>query len=283
MKHIVGVSGGIDSQATALWVRNRYPAEDVILLNSDAGGNESPITTAFIEEYSRDVFPVLTISAIIADMWETPGYAEKRGYCGTDRLTFGLMMSIKQMPPSRKKQFCTEKLKLVPQRRWMREAFGPGGIYEGEEFIRYAGVRRDESNSRATAPYSEWDNYYDCELVRPIMDWTKPMCFEYVRAHREAVNPLYSLGFARVGCAPCINSSKADIRAWADRDPSMIDKIRGWEQSTGITYFMPVHRDGVPNTVDAVLDWARRDWRRGGELLVLPERPSCESKYGLCA
>jgi hypothetical protein len=26
MKHIVGLSGGIDSQATALWVRNRFPA-----------------------------------------------------------------------------------------------------------------------------------------------------------------------------------------------------------------------------------------------------------------
>ena len=37
MKHIVGFSGGIDSQAAALWVLNRFPREDVILLNSDAG------------------------------------------------------------------------------------------------------------------------------------------------------------------------------------------------------------------------------------------------------
>ena len=29
-KHIVGFSGGIDSQACALWVRNRFPREDVI-------------------------------------------------------------------------------------------------------------------------------------------------------------------------------------------------------------------------------------------------------------
>ena len=40
MKHIVGFSGGIDSQACARWVLNRFPVEDVILLNSDAGGNE---------------------------------------------------------------------------------------------------------------------------------------------------------------------------------------------------------------------------------------------------
>ena len=43
VKHVVGFSGGIDSQACARWVLNRYPAEDVILLNSDAGGNEHPI------------------------------------------------------------------------------------------------------------------------------------------------------------------------------------------------------------------------------------------------
>lgn len=36
MKHIVGFSGGIDSQALARWVLNRYDADDVILVNTDA-------------------------------------------------------------------------------------------------------------------------------------------------------------------------------------------------------------------------------------------------------
>lgn len=34
MKHIVGFSGRIDSQACARWVLNRYPVADVILTNS---------------------------------------------------------------------------------------------------------------------------------------------------------------------------------------------------------------------------------------------------------
>lgn len=49
MKHIVGFSGGIDSQACARWVLNRFPKEDVILTNSDAGGNEHPLTTEFVQ------------------------------------------------------------------------------------------------------------------------------------------------------------------------------------------------------------------------------------------
>lgn len=31
MKHILGFSGGVDSQAAAGWLLNRFPAEDVIL------------------------------------------------------------------------------------------------------------------------------------------------------------------------------------------------------------------------------------------------------------
>ena len=83
MKHIVGFSGGIDSQACALWVRNHFPKDDVILLNSDAGKNEHPLTTEFVNWYSANLHPVITVSAIIADVWETPGFAEtKKGLVG---------------------------------------------------------------------------------------------------------------------------------------------------------------------------------------------------------
>ena len=127
MKHIVGFSGGIDSQACARWVLNRYPAEDVILTNSDAGGWEDPLTTGFIDWYSANVHPVVKTNAIIADMWKTPGFAETKGLDGSAVLTFEAMVRIKGRPPSRKAQFCTEKLKLEPQRRWLNATFGPGG------------------------------------------------------------------------------------------------------------------------------------------------------------
>lgn len=131
MKHIVGFSGGIDSQACARWVLNRYPAEDVILMNSDAGGNEHPLTIQFVADYSASVHSVVSVTAIVADMWETDGYAQRRGLDGSAPLDFPTMMEIKHTPPTRKKQFCTDILKLRPQRRWLHEHFGPGGQYEG--------------------------------------------------------------------------------------------------------------------------------------------------------
>lgn len=283
MKHIVGFSGGIDSQACARWVLNRFPAEDVILMNSDAGGNEHPLTVAFVKEYSETVHPVITVTAIISDLWKTDGFAERRGFDGDAPLDFPTMMAIKKRPPSRKVQFCTTVLKLAPQKRWMVDAFGPTGPYAGQEFVRYSGVRREESESRKDALYQLWDDFYDCWLYAPLVDWPKAWCFDYVKRHSEPINPLYSMGFSRVGCAPCINSGKDDIANWAARFPEMIDKVRDWEKQTGLTFFMPVGRNGVSNGIDDVVRWART--RYGGKKVFLPmmtERSGCESKYGTC-
>lgn len=286
MKHIVGFSGGIDSQACALWVRNRYPAEDVILTNSTAGGWEDPLTQLFVHEYSRDVHPVVVLSAKVSDMWETPGWAEKRGFDGSADLTFETMVKIKGCAPSRKTQFCTEKLKLVPQRKWIRAEFGPGGEFEGKEFCRYTGVRREESESRKNAALVSWDDWYDCQLHAPIADWTKQMCFDYVKAHGEQINPLYAMGFNRVGCAPCINSGRDDILMWLIKRPEMIEKVRRLEADTGRTFFAPMVPGQRTNSIDMVLDWAMTI-KRGGHkdqqaFPILMERPACESKYGLC-
>jgi 3'-phosphoadenosine 5'-phosphosulfate sulfotransferase (PAPS reductase)/FAD synthetase len=136
MKHIVGFSGGIDSQACARFVLNHFPAEDVILLNTTAGHNEHPLTEAFVAEYSAKVFPVITIPALMRDMWKTPGFAETRGFDGEEELTFSRMVAVKGRPPSRKAQFCTEILKLRPQRRWMN-----ANLFE-EEVERWTGLRR---------------------------------------------------------------------------------------------------------------------------------------------
>lgn len=282
-KHIVGFSGGIDSQACARWVLNRFPPEDVILTNSDAGGWEDPLTTEFVSWYSAHVHPVTITNAIVGDMWETPGFAETKGLCSTDPLTFEEMCRINGMSPSPKAQFCTSNLKLQPQRRWLRETFRVGGQFDGWDYRRYVGVRRDESAGRQDTAVESWDEWFDCPLIAPICDWTKQMCFDYVKAAGEQINPLYALGFNRVGCAPCINSGKDDILNWNARRPEMIDKVRSMEDRLGKTFFHSVRSDGVPNKIDAVVQWAGTS--RGGVDRLLPmmlERDGCESKYGLC-
>jgi 3'-phosphoadenosine 5'-phosphosulfate sulfotransferase (PAPS reductase)/FAD synthetase len=168
---------------------------------------------------------------------------------------------------------------LLPQ-------FGPGGQFEGEEYVRYTGIRRDESEARKNAAFESFDEWYDCTLLAPLADWTKQMCFDYIKAHGEPINPLYSMGFSRVGCAPCINSSKDDIVMWLLKRPDMIEKVRGFEKRTGRTFFAPCVPGHYTNDIDTVLNWAMSLKRGGHEdqpaFPMLFERPSCESKYGLC-
>lgn len=283
MKHIVGFSGGIDSQACARWVLNRFPNKDVILLNSDAGGNEHPLTTEFILWYSENVFPVVTVSAIVADMGnrgtEEGGAAKaaRDKYNDTDLLTFDILAEIKGRFPSRMAQFCTEHLKLAPAKRWITERL------PGEEIIRYSGVRREESRKRQGSMPEDFDDYFGCLMRLPIVDWTKEMCFQYVQYHGEKFNELYTLGFNRVGCAPCVNNNKDDVLAWVQRFPEMIEKVRAWEQRVGRTFFAPCVPGFTLNWIDDVVAWSKtvHGGRQKG-LHVLYERPACESKYGLC-
>jgi 3'-phosphoadenosine 5'-phosphosulfate sulfotransferase (PAPS reductase)/FAD synthetase len=287
MKKIVGFSGGIDSQEALRRVRSMFPAEDIIALNSNAGNNEHPLTEAFIDEYSREVFPIIKVPNLIKDMWLTEGFAEGKGLDGEAPLDFELMIKLKGRPPSRKAQFCTEILKLRPQRRWI-------DANVTDEYECWTGLRRDESEARKNTPEREWDDYFDCYVNHPIVDVKKQECFDNVLAAGEPINPLYSLGFNRVGCAPCINSGKDDIRLWADRFPPMIDKIRDWEHSTGFTFFAPcvpgikpridsMGKLTIHNYIDEVVEWAKTD--RGGyqfNIYKSLDRPACESKYGLC-
>lgn len=277
MKYIVGISGGIDSQATLLWLLNRFPVADIVAVNSPAGGNEHPLTVEHVNWVSDNVHPVNVIPAIIADMWEKRETAEKHGLDPDAELTFVKMAEIKGRFPSRMAQFCTEKLKLAPIRRWVRANIA-------EAYERYSGVRRDESPARErTVPHCH-DDYFQCQVNHPVFDWTKQMCFDYVKAHGQQINPLYTLGFSRVGCAQCINSGKNDILAWSQRFPEMIDKVRDWERQVGRTFFAPCVPGMGINFIDDVVAWAKTD--RGGKqnnmFRILDDRPACESAYGLC-
>lgn len=281
MKHVVGFSGGADSQACLNWVLDRFPKEDVIATFADTG-NEHPITLEHVQYINDHVHPIAMIQPIVADMaGRANDQIEALGLKPDDPLDFSLMAVLKGFFPMTKHRFCTDHLKLHPQIRWTKANL-PDRVFE-----RYIGVRRDESASRADVDEREWDDQFDCWINRPLATWTKAQVFEYIESKGQQVNPLYRMGFERVGCAPCINSRKSDVRLWAARFPEMIDKIRAWERRVGKPFFPPGKVPGLEAAwIDAVVDWARTT--RGGRQFGLPlleadiQAGVCMSKYGLC-
>jgi phosphoadenosine phosphosulfate reductase len=66
--------------------------------------------------------------------------------------------------------------------------------------------RRDSSPTRAAAPIVD---QYELEpgrwivKINPVANWTRRDTWAYLREHDLPHNPLYDLGYASIGCAPC--------------------------------------------------------------------------------
>ena len=200
--------------------------------------------------------------------------------------------------PSRMAQFCTQQLKVYPIHE---QVLLP--MIDNREFSRivcWQGVRAEESPSRAQLP--EWEAEMDTGNggglwnYRPILQWSVEQVFAAHRRHGIKPNPLYRQGMTRVGCMPCINCQKSELRQIAMRFPEELERIRKWEQlvsmaaKRGMATFFAVK--GVANDnvsleqhgIMAKADWSKTT--RGGntyDLIALTEEPqACQSAYGLC-
>lgn len=115
--------------------------------------------------------------------------------------------------PGMQHRFCTKNLKVRPSKRWY-EAFekqhGPFEVWIGvrkDESVarkkRYAGMVGDE-----LVEPNDFMGEYPKRMAKngimfrlPIIDWSQEDVFEYLNGEE---NPLYSHGFNRVGCFPCL-------------------------------------------------------------------------------
>lgn len=315
--HVVSVSGGKDSTATLLLALARCPNGSVVLIFCDTG-NEHEETYAYLDYLERHLG--VTITRLKADFTEQ--LAAKRMFIARDTRTgrdksgrklrwsnkakrralsvmhpsgnpFLDLCMWKGRFPSRKAQFCTEELK-----RNMAVGFQLDLIEAGHKVISWQGVRRDESHNRRNAKKSErvggglW-------IFRPIVDWTAAQVFEHCAAHDIKPNPLYLQGMSRVGCMPCINCNKAELRQIAARFPEHPARISEWERIVGMcskrgfsTFMADAHPAKDRRVVFADLNiWTRIEWSktsRGGKqfnLLDTVENDGsggCSSSYGLC-
>jgi 3'-phosphoadenosine 5'-phosphosulfate sulfotransferase (PAPS reductase)/FAD synthetase len=135
----------------------------------------------------------------------------------------------KGMFPSRARRFCTEELKTFPARDYLNALMDAG-----DDVINAVGIRRDESEERSKMPEWEWMDNFDCEVWRPLVTWTLEDVIAIHKRHDIKPNPLYLLGMERVGCWPCINSNKGEVRMIADLDPAKIDELRQLELEIGV-------------------------------------------------
>jgi phosphoadenosine phosphosulfate reductase len=65
------------------------------------------------------------------------------------------------------------------------------------------GVRRVDAPTRANTPIVTWDDRNGLVKVNPIAPWTDDEFKAYIAEHGILENPLVSIGYLSIGCAPC--------------------------------------------------------------------------------
>lgn len=308
---VISVSGGKDSTATLLLAMQHYPLDQIKPIFCDTG-NEHEAVYQYLDYLESKLG--IRIERLKADFSEQ--IARKRMFIARDMRTgrkkgrrirwtnkakrralaalhptgnpFLDLCMLKGRFPSRKAQFCTEELK-----RNIAVEFQMNLVDQGHHVVSWQGIRRDESDARKNAKIYERLNPAMI-AYRPIVEWTAIQVFDYCASLGIEPNPLYLQGMGRVGCMPCINVSKSELKEIAKRFPDHIARISEWEKlvaqssKRGLATFLAA--PGMENHEAAKQDiWQRVRWAktsRGGRqfdlLTDLEPTSGCSSSYGLC-
>ena len=309
MKTIVSMSGGKDSTATALLAIER--GADAMFVFADTG-HEHPETYKYIEylesklgieirrvkaDFSKDI---IRKREVVQTKWRKEGVPEENVQRALAVLEptgnpFLDLCLWKGRFPSTMARFCTDFLKVQPiNQQVIFPAIEKYGRIES-----WHGVRADESLSRSKLSEREMDDT-GAEIVRPILHWTVDDVFAMHKKHDVEPNPLYKQGMGRVGCMPCVNCRKEELRQIAMRFPDQIERVAEWERLVGeaakrgaSSFFTLREKDAIGLTSEQFKEkasiYGRVEWSnttRGGnqiDLINVTEEPAqCHSIYGLC-
>jgi 3'-phosphoadenosine 5'-phosphosulfate sulfotransferase (PAPS reductase)/FAD synthetase len=305
IQHLVNVSGGKDSTACYLLALESGRPFRAVFADT---GNEHEAVYEYIAELPRLTGgPV--IETVRADF--TRQLAKHREYVLAKWTEQGIADDIVQEAaalheptgnpyldlcilkgrfPSRMAQFCTSELKEIPI---TTQVVGP--MLKAGPVLQWLGIRADESRNRAKQPRfnrHESGSY----LWRPIFRWTVADVWKQHSKHGIAPNPLYALGMGRVGCMPCINCRKSELRAIADQFPEHVERIERWEAVVShankrrASTFFPAVTDPMDSErnwfagIRTIVEWSRTG--RGGRQFDLffqqQAGGGCSSDLGLC-
>jgi DNA sulfur modification protein DndC len=217
---VINHSGGKDSQAMYLLIRQHVPAAQRILVHADLGE----------VEWEGAVEQIRATTA-----------GEPLHICRSRR---GLLQMIRErgMFPSPSQRQCTSDLKRGPIERTIRQL----GI---KLIVNCMGMRAQESSGRAKLTplkFSERNSKAGREWWDwlPIHDLSVGEVFASIAAAGQKPHWVYAAGMSRFSCCFCIMSNKADLITAARMNPALYREYVELERSTGQVMMMPSKTKG---------------------------------------
>ena len=235
---VVNHSGGKDSQAMMIKIRNMVPADQIFVIHADLPGADWPGTwdhvVATTEGYRREI--------VVAQ--------DKTG----KTKTFFDMVESRQMWPSPKYRQCTSDLKRGPIEKAIRNFIKSNGL--SGLIVNCMGLRAEESCMRAKAvefKHNERNSKAGREWYDwlPIHDWTTEQVFATIAEAGEQPHWAYQKGMERLSCIFCIMASKKDLVTAATLQPEVYRQYVEMELKIGHTFCMP-KKGQDPQTLEEI-------------------------------
>jgi len=280
---VLSLSGGKDSAAAGLYLREQgIPFVPVF---NDTGW-EHPSLYAHLD-YLAGIFGPITVLRSEIQIPEAYRAEVEAIEARLGRASPMVRWCVrKAFFPSRMRRWCTQELKARPFIQWAKA--------HPDELVNVLGIRRDESAARAEWP--EWAQHPDVpsvEVWAPLIAWTVQDVVDIHARHGVTPCRLYLDGARRVGCWPCIQSNREELRLLSRDDvrvailrdlESLVSKIRN-EPRAWFQAAVPM-QDGTspPWPIDRALEWAAETPRGRGQMdlfAALPSEAGC-ARWGMC-
>lgn len=221
---ILNDSGGKDSQAMRILVRQVVPANQIVVIHASLGDVEWPDALEHAQQgATRDGFPFVVARAV-------------KSFFDMVEHRFATRPDSPSWPSAANRQ-CTSDLKRGPIEREIRRIMRDRGV---SLVVNCTGIRADESPNRAKLqPLRRNDR--NSKAGRDWFDWmpifrlSRADVLQVIADAGEVLHSAYAAGNDRLSCMFCIMGSRKDLRNAAIANPVLYRRYLELEQRTGYT------------------------------------------------
>jgi len=272
MKVIVSFSGGKDSQASLIWACKKFGAENIEAVFCDTGWEHELTYKHVLEVVEKLNVKHVTVRSKKYKNFVDMAVKKKRfpstkaRFCTEELKTkpmvdyildhkehLFIVQGIRNDESDTRKsalESCTyfrfyfepylsnslivqkfehrEKLSLVQK---VKLAKAKMRLEAGKEDYKFHTYRKKE--------VIEWRKEFCDDIYRPVLKNTAQEVIDYILQNGQKPNPLYYMGFSRVGCFPCIMCRHQEIKNISGSFPEHIEKLKKAEVEVGRSFFPP--------------------------------------------
>ena len=254
-RHVLGLSGGRDSAALAVYMRQQHPALDIQYFFTDTG-KELPEVYEFLGRLEGFLGqPILRLNP--------------------DRDFDFWLKQYNDFLPSPQTRWCTRQLKLRPFEQWLRPM-----LQAGETIYSYVAIRSDEEYREG---YSSKNDKLIVQLPFKEAGIDKPGVLEILDGAGLGLPKYYSWR-TRSGCTFCFFQQKIEWVRLKEQHPDAFEEAKRYEK-TAVEHGSPftwsqgesLEELERPERVDQIMqDHAQRLARRRSKVQPNPLRPDSE-------